>query len=164
MQRHAARFDVISTLFRISSEFTPGADVISSAVFIGSTAGRRKRKKRRNKGPGTEKAMVVGESKEIVGSLPELGNKTTLPRSGSHARATPLALTLGKRDVSPDTIGFRGVKIFYFNLDNSGIYATPEPVATADYRSLLRFSCFRTHAEQWAERITHMRARVYRDE
>jgi len=61
------------------------------------------------------------------------------------------------------TIGFCGIKIFYFNLNNSGIYATPELVATADYRSLPRFSCFHTHAKQRAGRITHMRARVYRD-
>lgn len=146
MHRHAAfRRDFHSFPYLVWIH--PRTDVISSAVFIGSTAGRQKRKSGEIKASGTEKAVVVGESKEIVGSLPEFANKTILCReSGSHARASSLRAHVRKMRAYLSTIGFCGVKIFYFNLDNSGIYATSEPVATADYRSLPRFSCFHTHA------------------
>lgn len=91
MYRHAAfRRDFHS--FPYLAWIHPRADVISSAVFIGSTAGRQKRKSGEIKASGTEKAVVVGGSKEIVGSLPEFANKTVPYRDQEAMHA----LTFGK--------------------------------------------------------------------
>jgi len=89
---------VISTLFRIWIH--PQADVISSAVFIGSAAERQKSGE--IKASRTEKAVVLGGSKEIVGSLPEFANKMVLSRSGSHARLHSRSRSENAKKVSLD--------------------------------------------------------------
>lgn len=155
-----------------------GADAISSAVFVGSRAGRRERKAEEhgNKGLSVKqrkrwlrqdrrKNRRKSPSPRSINKRGEKGKKKTKrkkkKRTGFIGNQEAVHLQLRSRLRSENASKFLGDPPFFFSTAQKyltsiwiilGIYATSEPAATADYRSPPRFSRFRTQV-----RVTHAR-------